>query len=137
MTLVAIASAERRLTEWVATVAGLPFAWGYTDCGALAIHAQRIVGRRLPPIPRYGSLLEARAVWANLDLFAIGRQIHPFALEPGDVVWAPAAPLPGLYTLVGKLLLCSSIRHGVGFTALGPALTLPGAACVRFPDDRG
>lgn len=130
--MIALASPERALTEWAQRLLGLPFVWGLTDCGSLALAAQRVLGRPTPTIAAYTSRRGAVAAW---DALPAGLGAQPVALthlQIGDLVWHRRIRLPSFYVFLGRRLLSAKASDGVTWYTLRALADQPGLAALRF-----
>ena len=117
---------ERQLIEWADRQVGRPFAWGQTDCCALAHGALALLHHAGPALPVYRDRASAAAVIAHLGgaegvaawLGALGGQSGELGLiQHGDIVIRPVpdpAQLPvQVFIFVSGRLVGADIDAGV------------------------
>ena len=125
------------LATWAEGMLGKPFAWGVTDCHALALAAFAVIhGVRPPEAPTWASRDEADALIAEGwdPLKALPRlgavRVEPGFCRPGDVAVEPpkeATGYPGVLVALGMGRFLTgapgAVVHIVTHDEIDPAAT--------------
>ena len=132
---------EQRLLAWADAQIGQPFAWGVTDCHALALRAFEAMHGCFPDqIPEWSSEREALALlvsgWGPLEaLPRLGAVPIPHDYwQRGDVIVEPAkgGGIAGVLVVLGDGRFLTShpgdVVHWVERAELDPAVS-----CWRWP----
>lgn len=128
-------TAENRLIIWAAGERRSPWAWGITDCAALALRALRVY----TDDDRWSSLITwddecgaRKRIGESLPsetLASEGAHSVPLLMAGvGDIIIAPAGEWPeGCHIVLGRHCLTSSPAHGVAMVPYSTLISVDGA----------